>query len=78
MSKNIDIKKFNSNEKALRYIRELGFSLKDRHCFKEDRSYLYTKKFSKQQVYLRSTYDFLNDNTIEMGTVWTVQQFNRR
>lgn len=78
MSKDIDTKKFNSNEKALRYISKLGFSLKDRHCFKEDRSYLYTKKFSKQQVYLRSTYDFLNDNTIEMGTVWTVQQFNRR
>jgi len=75
MSKNIDTKKFNSNEKALRYISELGFSLKDRHCFKEDRSFLYTKKFSKQQVYLRSTYDFLNDNTIEMGTVWTVQVF---
>jgi len=75
MSKNIDTKKFNSNEKALRYIKELGFSLKDRHCFKEDRSFLYTKKFSKQKVYLRSTYDFLNDNTIEMGTVWTVQVF---
>ena len=75
MSKNIDTKKFNSNEKALRYISKLGFSLKDYHCFKEDRSFLYTKKFSKQQVYLRSTFDYLNDNTMEMGTVWTVQVF---
>jgi len=75
MSNEIDIKKFNSNEKAKRYISELGYNLKDYHCFKEDRSFIYTKKFSKQQVYLRSTFDFLNDNTMEMGTVWTVQQF---
>ena len=71
----IDIVKFNSHEKALRYVQELGFSLSNHHCFKEDRSFLYTKKFTKQQVFLRSTYDYLNDNTMEMGTVWTVQQF---
>ena len=70
-----NIKKFNSNEKAKRYIKELGFNLKDYHCFKEDKSFLYTKKFSKQQVYLRSTYDFFSANSMEMGTVWTVQQF---
>lgn len=70
-----NIKKFNSNEKARRYIKELGFNLKDYHCFKEDKSFLYTKKFSKQQVYLRSTYDFFSANSMEMGTVWTVQQF---
>ena len=70
-----NIKKFNSNEKAKRYIKELGFNLKDCHCFKEDKSFLYTKKFSKQQVYLRSTYDFFSANSMEMGTVWTVQQF---
>mgnify|MGYP003642398652 FL=1 len=75
MSKDIEIKKFNSNEKARRYIKELGFNLKDCHCFKEDKSFLYTKKFSKQQVYLRSTYDFFSANSMEMGTVWTVQQF---
>ena len=33
MSKNIDTKKFNSNEKAKRYISELGYNLKDYHCF---------------------------------------------
>jgi hypothetical protein len=70
-----NIKKFNSNEKARRYIKELGYNLKDYHCFKEDRSFLFTKKFSKQQVYLRSTYDFFSTNSMEMGTVWTVQQF---
>ena len=75
MSTANNIKKFNSNEKARRYIKELGFNLKDYHCFKEDKSFLYTKKFSKQQVYLRSTYDFFSANSMEMGTVWTVQQF---
>ena len=74
----IDIVKFNSHEKALKYIQKLGFSLSNRHCFKEDRSFLYTKKFTRQQVFLRSTFDYLNDNTMEMGTVWTVQQFNRK
>ena len=75
MSTANNIKKFNSNEKARRYIRELGFNLKDYHCFKEDKSFLFTKKFSKQQVYLRSTYDFFSSGSMEMGTVWTVQQF---
>ena len=75
MSTENNIKKFNSNEKARRYISKLGYNLKDFHCFKEDKSFLFTKKFSKQQVYLRSTFDYLNDNTMEMGTVWTVQQF---
>ncbi len=75
MSTANNIKKFNSNEKARRYIKELGFNLKDYHCFKEDKSFLFTKKFSKQQVYLRSTYDFFSSGSMEMGTVWTVQQF---
>ena len=69
--------KFNSFDKLERYINELGYTFKVQNCFKEDRSFLYTKKFSKQQAYLRSTFDYLNDNTIEMGTVWTVQQFIR-
>lgn len=73
--KEVPLVRFNSQEKAQRYIQELGFSLSNVHCFKEDRSFLYSKKFSKTQVFLRSTFDYLNDNTLEMGTVWTVQQF---
>jgi len=67
--------KFNNFVKAEQYIEELGYVLKQSNQFKEDRSFVYQKPRSKQYVYLRSTFDYLNANTMEMGTVWTVQQF---
>ena len=67
--------KFNNFVKAEQYIEELGYVLKQSNQFKEDRSFVYQKPRSKQYVYLRSTFDYLNANTMEMGTVWTLQQF---
>ena len=67
--------KFNNFVKAKQYIEELGYVLKQSNQFKEDRSFVYQKPRSKQYVYLRSTFDYLNANTMEMGTVWTLQQF---
>ena len=67
--------KFNSFDKAQRYITELGYSLKQSNQFKEDRSFVYQKKRTKNFIYMRSTFDYLNTNTLEMGTVWTIQQF---
>ena len=67
--------KFNNFVKAEQYIKELGYVLKQSNQFKEDRSFVYQKPRSKQYVYLRSTFNYLNANTMEMGTVWTVQQF---
>lgn len=67
--------KFNNFVKAEQYIEELGYVLKESNQFKEDRSFVYQKPRSKQYVYLRSTFDYLNTNTMEMGTVWTLQQF---
>lgn len=66
--------KFNSLEKAQRYIQELGYVLDSAHNHKEDRSFLY-KKGRWNKIFLRSTFDYLNTNTLEMGTVWVVQQF---
>ena len=72
----LKVVKFNSLEKVERYINELGYTLKVRNSFKEDRSIIYRHKSNKNRhVFLKSTYDFLNNNTMEMGTVWTVQQF---
>lgn len=71
-------KTFNCYEKATAYIQELGYVLTQSNSFKEDRSFVYTKRSGrtyKHYIYLRSTFDYLNDNTLEMGTVWTVQQF---
>ena len=68
--------KFNSLEKVERYINELGYVIKVRNSFREDRSIIYRHKFPKMgHVFLKSTYDFLNKTTMEMGTVWTVSKF---
>jgi len=68
--------KFNSLDKVERYINELGYTFKVRNSFKEDRSIIYRHKSNKKQhVFVKSTFDFLNDTTMEMGTVWTIEQF---
>jgi len=68
--------RFNSLEKAERYINELGYVFKVRNSFKEDRSVIYRHKFPKNgHVFLKSNYDFLSSGSMEMGTVWTIEQF---
>ena len=68
--------KFNSFDKLERYINELGYIVKGQNCFKEDRSIVYKHMSNKKQhLFVKSTYDFLNDNTLEMGTVWVVSKF---
>jgi hypothetical protein len=68
--------KFNNFDKLERYINELGYTFKVRNSFKEDRSIIYRHKSNKKQhVFVKSTYDFLNDTTLEMGTVWVVSKF---
>jgi hypothetical protein len=68
-------KKFNSFDKLERYINELGYTFKVQNCFKEDRSIIYRHKSNKKQhLFVKSTYDFLNNNTMEMGTVWTISK----
>tara|TARA_E500000318_G_scaffold7744_1_gene7151 strand:- start:76 stop:414 length:339 start_codon:yes stop_codon:yes gene_type:complete len=68
--------KFNSLDKVERYINELGYIFKVRNAFKEDRSVIYRHKFPKMgHVFLKSTYDYLSDTTMEMGTVWTISKF---
>ena len=70
--------KFNNLVKAEQYIEELGYVFKQSNQFKEDRSFVYQKRSGrtyKHYIYLRSTFDYLNENTMEMGTVWTLQQF---
>ena len=69
------VKRFNSFDKLERYINELGYTIEGRNCFKEDRSIIYRHKSNKKQhVFVKSTYDFLNDTTLEMGTVWVVSK----
>ena len=68
--------KFNSLDKVERYINELGYVVKGQNCFKEDRSIIYRHVSNKKKhLFVKSTFDFLNDNTMEMGTVWTIEQF---
>jgi hypothetical protein len=69
------MEKFTSFNKAQRYINELGYTFKARDTFKEDRSYLYHNKKTKQHMFLKSNYGFLSAGSMEMGVVWTVQRF---
>jgi len=64
---------FTSFEKAKEYVKELGYTLKHSHQFKEDRSFIFKHKHSRKHLYLRSTWDYLDSTTTDMGTVWTLQ-----
>ena len=72
-SKNRIIVSFNDEEKAKRYLRSEGYRYQEVYSFKEDRAMLY-KNFKDSWVKLSSTFNFLNDNTMEMGTVWVIEK----
>jgi len=63
---------FNDQEKAKRYLRSRGYRYQELYSHKEDRALLY-KNFKNSWVKLASTFDYLNDNTMEMGTVWNIE-----
>ena len=63
---------FNDEEKAKRYLRSKGYKYQEVYSFKEDRALLY-KNFKNSWVKLASSFDYLNDNTMEMGTVWNIE-----
>tara|TARA_R100000951_G_C2645250_1_gene182344 strand:- start:848 stop:1135 length:288 start_codon:yes stop_codon:yes gene_type:complete len=71
-AKNRIIVSFNDEEKAKRYLRSEGYRYQEVYSFKEDRAMLY-KNFKDSWVKLSSTFNFLNDNTMEMGTVWVIE-----
>ena len=64
---------FNDEEKAKRYLRSEGYRYQEVYSFKEDKAMLY-KNFKNSWVKLASTFDYLNDNTMEMGTVWVIEK----
>jgi len=72
-AKNRIIVSFNDEEKAKRYLRSEGYRYQEVYSFKEDRAMLY-KNFKDSWVKLASKFDYLNDNTMEMGTVWVIEK----
>jgi len=64
---------FNDEEKAKRYLKSKGYRYQEIYSHKEDRALLY-KNFKNSWVKLASTFDYLNDNTMEMGTVWVIEK----
>lgn len=72
-AKNRIIVSFNDEEKAKRYLRSEGYRYQEVYSFKEDRALLY-KNFKDSWVKLASTFNYLNDNTMEMGTVWVIEK----
>ena len=77
-SKEIDMKKFTNYDRALEYVNNLGYSYNCRHCFKEDRSEVWKHKSKKKYAFIKSTFDYLNSDTLDMGTVWQVSLFGNR
>lgn len=71
-AKNRIIVSFNDEDKAKRYLRSKGYRYQEVYSHKEDRALLY-KNFKNSWVKLASTFDYLNDNTLEMGTVWVIE-----
>jgi len=63
---------FNDELKAKRYLKSRGYRYQEVYSHKEDRTLLY-KNFKNSWVKLSSTFDYLNDNTMEMGTVWVIE-----
>ena len=72
-AKNRIVVSFNDEEKAKRYLRSEGYRYQEVYSFKEDRALLY-KNFKNSWVKLASKFDYLNDNTMEMGTVWVIEK----
>jgi len=72
-AKNRIIVSFNDEEKAKRYLRSEGYRYQEVYSFKEDKAMLY-KNFKNSWVKLASTFNYLNDNTMEMGTVWVIEK----
>ena len=64
--------KFNDELKAKRYLKSKGYRYQEAYSHKEDRALLY-KNFKNSWVKLTSTFNYLNDNTMEMGTVWVIE-----
>lgn len=69
--KNKIIVKFNCLDKTKRYLKSEGYRYAESYSHKEDRAMLYRKY--NNWLKITSTFDYLNDTTMEMGTVWTVQ-----
>ena len=69
---NHSVEKFNSLDKVKIYLKSKGYRYQEVYSHKEDRALLY-KNFKNSWVKLASTFDYLNDNTMEMGTVWVIE-----
>jgi hypothetical protein len=65
--------KFNNLDRAKLYLKSKGYRYSESYNHKEDRCYLYRR--GKSWIKLTSTYDYFDVDTMDMGTVWTVEQF---
>jgi len=63
--------KFNSLDKAKRYLKSKSYRFREAYNYKEERCMFYSSwKFGWVKV--SSSKDYLNDTTMEQGTVWNI------
>ena len=62
--------KFNSLDKAKRYLKSEGYKSRQAFNHKEERTMIYQNRYG--WVKISSSKDYLNDDTLEQGTVWKI------
>ena len=62
--------KFNSLDKAKLYLKSKGYKFRQAFNHKEDRTMIYQNRYG--WIKLSSSKDYLNDTTMEQGTVWNI------
>ena len=65
--------KFTSLDQAQEYLTGLKYFRKDSFVCKGDRAYVYKHKSRKKFIYLSSKVDYLDEDTMDRGTVWTLE-----
>lgn len=67
------ILKFTNLDKAKSHLKSEGYRYSEAYNYKEDRCLLYKKR--NNWMKLSSTFDYLTEDSMDMGTVWTLEQF---
>jgi hypothetical protein len=65
--------KFTSLRATKVYLKDKKFKFTEQFPFKGEQSYLY--KYKGNTAYVSSTWGYLNKDTMDCGSVWTVTTF---
>jgi len=67
--------KFTNLQLAREHLKSSRYRLQDRFVVKRDRCYIYKHRIKKKYVRLSSQIEYLNEDTLDRGTMWTAEDF---